>query len=106
MELTEDQIEDLKSLVRVAMDMHDYENWENGEYFGDARKFWKGAEIGVDLWVKKMRESQNSSTSDEALHIGSVGGNEVACDHDYKLRSSEYFVDRFVCTKCNRVEGA
>jgi len=72
MELTEEQIQKLKSLVRVSMDMHDIDNWKNGDYFGDARKFWKGAMSGIDLWVKQLRESQNSSTSDEALHIGSV----------------------------------
>jgi len=73
MELTDDNIEKLKSLVRVSMDMHDYENWKNGEYFGDARKFWDGAMIGVDVWVDIMRASQNTSTSDEALPIAGVG---------------------------------
>jgi hypothetical protein len=29
---------------------------------------------GIDLWVDKMRESQNASTSDEALLIGDVVG--------------------------------
>jgi hypothetical protein len=74
MDLTEENIKKLKSLVRVSMDMHDYENWKNGEYFGDARKFWDGAMSGIDLWVDKMRESQNASTSDEALLIGDVVG--------------------------------
>jgi hypothetical protein len=74
MELTEENIKKLKSLVRVSMDMHDKDNWENGKYFGDARKFWDGAMSGIDLWVDKMRESQNASTSDEALPIGDVVG--------------------------------
>jgi hypothetical protein len=74
MDLTEENIKKLKSLVRVSMDMHDKDNWENGKYFGDARKFWDGAMSGIDLWVDKMRESQNASTSDEALLIGDVVG--------------------------------
>jgi hypothetical protein len=72
MDLTEENIKKLKSLVRVSMDMHDYENWKNGEYFGDARKFWDGAMQGIDMWVDKMRASQSSSTSDEELPIGDV----------------------------------
>ena len=72
MDLTEENIKKLKSLVRVSMDMHDYENWKNGEYFGDARKFWDGAMQGIDMWVDKMRESQKPDTSDEALPIADV----------------------------------
>lgn len=72
MDLTDDQIEDLKSLVRVGMDMHDIENWDNGEYKGDAGKFTKGAMSGVDLWVKQLRASQKASTSDSALPMADV----------------------------------
>lgn len=73
MELTDENIKQLKSLVRVSMSMYDYENWKNGEYFGDARKFWEGAMQGVDVWAEKMRESQKPSTSDKALPIADVG---------------------------------
>lgn len=54
------------------MDMHDKDNWHDGDYFGDTRKFWDGAMQGIDMWVDKMRESQNASTSDEALPIADV----------------------------------
>jgi len=60
--------------------MNDYENWKNGEYFGDARKFWDGAMIGIDSWVEQMRASENASTSDEALPIADVvGQSEQLC---------------------------
>ena len=65
MKLTQEDIERLKSLVRVSMDMNDHDNWKNGEYFGDARKFWEGAMIGVDTWVEQMQKSQNSCIIDE-----------------------------------------
>ena len=60
MDLTDDNIDRLKSLVRVSMAMYDEDNWKNGEYFGDAKKFWDGAMIGIDAWVEKMRESQKT----------------------------------------------
>ena len=97
MDLTEENIKKLKSLVRVSMDMHDCENWKNGEYFGDARKFWDGAMQGIDMWVDKMRESQKPDTSDEALPIAEV----VVCEH--QLAERGYHGDKYsVCIKCRK----
>ena len=108
MELTEDQIQRLKSLVRVAMTMNDSDKWKNGEYFGDARDFWEGAEIGIDTWVEKMRESQNASTSDDALHIADVGKQRellIAFAEKYaekrrqigdNCKNADWFVDDFL----------
>lgn len=31
-------------------------------------------------------------------------GNKDKCDHDYRLKVSEFFKDIFVCAKCNKVE--
>ena len=97
MELTDENIKRLKSLVLVGMDMNDKENWSNGEYFGNARKHWEGAMIGIDMWVDKMRESQKLSTSDEALPIGVVSNRLLAekiilalDDYGRKTDSVEY----------------
>jgi hypothetical protein len=33
------QLTPLETKLKVAFQMHDYENWKNGEYFGDAEKY-------------------------------------------------------------------
>ena len=96
MDLTDDQIADLKSLVRVGMDMHDIENWHNGEYSGDAGKFTDGAMIGIDLWVKQLCASQKTNTSDSALPISDVGKRYTQEDLDtaYDSGYNEGFCNR------------
>lgn len=38
--------------LKVALEMHDYDNWENGEYNGDAGKY-------VDVIIKEFDEYLN-----------------------------------------------
>mgnify|MGYP003652157507 FL=1 len=100
MDLTDDQIADLKSLVRVGMDMHDIENWHNGEYSGDAGKFTDGAMIGIDLWVKQLCASQKTNTNDSALPISDVVFSETEvcnCKEPYVK------ITLLKCTKCDRL---
>jgi hypothetical protein len=39
----------LETKLKVAFQMHDYENWHNGEYSGDAEKY---AKIAIEI-IKK-----------------------------------------------------
>ena len=54
--------------------------------------------LGCELIYKEMSASQNASTSDEALPIGDVGGNEVELCENCDKRPVEYCI----CEDCLR----
>jgi hypothetical protein len=43
----------LETKLKVTFQMHDYENWKNGEYFGDAEKYVKIALEEIEEHVRR-----------------------------------------------------
>lgn len=74
--------------------MTDIDGWKDGTYADDGEA-WKYANAAVDI-IDRMRASQKASKSESVLPMAEVGGNEVACDHNFN-RVSDCQVK---CDKC------